>query len=157
VIYGHIRDRPNAYELPNIILECFNNEIYRDIEHLSKSKNALIDDPLNTYVDIIHHEDYVNIFQIWLSISKNDKIPTHIKAEYQYKYCEYLKSLAQLNRFKSVTMPAFANVMIPGKGPSHHIRPYFTKAVSEGQVLDMIRQQGLDSWFPNIMQELFHD
>jgi hypothetical protein len=95
VIYGHIRDRPNAPELPNIILECFNHEIYRDIEHLSKVEHVLRDDPLTTYVDIIRHEDYVNIFQIWLSISKNDKIPIHIKAEYQYKYYEYFKSLAQ--------------------------------------------------------------
>jgi hypothetical protein len=155
LIYLHIRDRQNAPGLPDIHIECFNNEIYRGIENLSKSENALRDDPLNTYVDIIHSQDYVNIFQIWLSISKKDKIPIHIKTEYKYKYCEYFKSLVQLNRFKTVTMPAFANVMIPDKGPSHQTRPYFTQAVSEGLILDMIRQQGLESWFPDLMQKLF--
>jgi hypothetical protein len=53
-------------------------------------------------------------------------------------------------------MRAFVSVMIPGKGPSHQVKPYFTQAVSEGQILDMIGQQGgIHSWFPDLMKRLF--
>jgi hypothetical protein len=52
-------------------------------------------------------------------------------------------------------MPAFANVMIPDKDPSQQTRPYFMQPVSEDLIIDMIPQQGLESWFPNLIQSPF--
>jgi hypothetical protein len=136
----------------DIALLTNNNE-----DHGTRRREARNEDPLRTYdIDVIDSEDFVNVFEIWLSIDKNYKTKMHLDTEYKYKYCEYFKSLAEIRHFKYVQMRAFVSVMIPGKGPIHHVKPYFTQAVSEGQILDMIGQQGgIHSWFPDLMKRLF--
>jgi len=100
-------------------------------------------------------KNFVDIFEICLTISKNDKCFDHISSEYIYKINAYLKALRDHHHFLEVQFPAFANVMIKGKAPSHEEKPFLAQAASEPLVLKMIRDQEMDSFFSDLMRKLF--
>jgi hypothetical protein len=86
---------------------------------------------------------------------ENDKDVSHINSEYHYKVHLYLKALKDHNHFLTVQLPAFANVMIKGKAPYHDEKPFLAPAASEPFVLKMIRDQEIDSFFPDLMRKFF--
>ncbi len=92
------------------------------------------------------------MFRIY--VIKNDKCFDHISSEYKYKTHLYLKALSDHHHFLEIQFPAFANVMIKGKAPSHEEKPFLAQAASEPLVLKMIRDQEMDSFFPDLMQKL---
>ena len=103
----------------------------------------------------INRNIFVDMFEIWLTISKNDKYIDHISSEYKHKTNLYMKALRDHHHFFEVQLPALANVMIKGKAPSHQEKPFLAQAASEPLILKMIRDQEIDSFFPDLMRTLF--
>jgi len=141
-VYNKFPDQ--IYNKEGLLMFCLQESIFKQLSDSPYIQNTTI-----------NRKIIIDMFEIWLTISKNDKCFDHISSEYKYKTHLYLKALSDHHHFLEVQLPAFANVMIKGKAPSHEEKPFLAQAASEPLVLKMIRDQEMDSFFPDLMRELF--
>jgi hypothetical protein len=143
LVYTTLKSR--KYNPMDQYFYCLNIDIYNNI-----SSSPYICTPIK--------EEYVFLFKIWLTISKQNKDFKHMDAEYFCKYNKFFRILqCDTHRFDAFLFSAFANIMIPRLAPSHDERPYLTEALSQLPVLAMIQHQGSSRSIPfDMMERIFY-
>jgi hypothetical protein len=125
-----------------------------DISRVAKSHNIGIEAINEQNMDAILSKHYVNLLKVWITISKNNKTPTQIKEIFQSTILEYFQAVAEKSRFDTVTMPAFEKILIQRMAPTHEQSPYLKSIASEPSLVQMIRDQGTQSFFADFMRKL---
>lgn len=130
------------YNRPGRYMHCLNGHVYMNVEACP-------------YIQSGDREMFVALFEIWLTISKNDKYIDHVASEYEYKYYEYLKNLIARDHFMTTQMQAMGNIFIPRLAPFHQERPYLTQTLSEPLIFNTVRGQGRESFFTDFLHKYF--
>jgi hypothetical protein len=153
-VFSYIMQEEDLNYTRNLNMDCFNHDIYMDISRVAKSHNIGIEAINEQNMDAILSKHYVNLLKVWITISKNNKTPTQIKEIFQSTILEYFQAVAEKSRFDTVTMPAFEKILIQRMAPTHEQSPYLKSIASEPSLVQMIRDQGTQSFFADFMRKL---